>query len=65
MINREKIADDVFGLAEHIRQRYPAVSRTDALRVATDIVLAELAMPIEDMPDEDAPSPFDTFGDDT
>jgi hypothetical protein len=65
MISREEIADDIFGLAEHIRRRYSEVSMTDALRMATDIVLTDLAMPLEDMPDEDAPSPFDTFGDDT
>ena len=65
MIHREETVDDIFDLAEHIRRCYSEVSLTDALRMATDIVLTDLTMLPADAPDEDAPSPFDTFGDDT
>ena len=65
MMNREDTADDIFDLSEYIRRHYSEVSLTDALRMATNIVLTDLTMLPEDAPDEDAPSPFDTFGDDT
>jgi hypothetical protein len=62
-MNRTLVADEIFDLAGYIRSRHSEVLLTDALHVATDVVLTDISMSCPDAPEEEAPSPFGTFND--